>query len=131
MGLFLHNFLYFHTWYYPTKKLNMGMRSLQNILPSVRFPNFGNVSCSFFSVFLKKKRSQIYEKLVDKNGPFLSKDFLSKFPCFFAQLFVFPFFFFNPNIRMRSLPNILPPVFPYFCVFLEKLQRKNWKKAAR
>ena len=44
-------------------------------------------------------------------GPFLSKYFLSKFPDIFsAQFFVLPYFKKNPNIGMRSLPNIFPSV---------------------
>ena len=50
-------------------------------------------------------------------GPFLSKDFLSKFPAFFFRavfrISIFSFFF--PKIKMRSVPNILPSVkFPNY-----------------
>ena len=46
------------------------MRSLPNILPSVKFPNFGNVSCfSYFSRFSWKKRGKFGKKLLDKTGP--------------------------------------------------------------
>ena len=48
------------------------MQSLPNILPPVKFPNFGIVSCfSCFSWFLgeKKKRKIWKKKLLDKNGP--------------------------------------------------------------
>ena len=49
------------------------MRSLPNMLPSVKFPNFGKVSCfSIFPVFLGKKKGKIWgEKLLDKNGPYI------------------------------------------------------------
>ena len=78
-----------------------------------------------------------------QEGPFLPKDFLSKFPGWgFAQFFVFPYFhFFFPKYWMRSLPNILPSVkfhtlemflfFLLFLFFLEKKKKKIWEKVAR
>ena len=75
-------------------------------------------------------------------GPFLSKEFLSKFPYFFfAQFFVFPYFpLFFPNIGMRSLPNILPSVkfpnfgnasfFPWFSCFSWKKNVENLEKSS-
>ena len=54
---------------------NVGMRSVPNTLPSLKFPNFGNASCcpcfSCFSLFFlqKKKRRKSGKKLFDTNGP--------------------------------------------------------------
>ena len=49
------------------------MRSLSNILPSVKFPIFGNVTCfsCFTCFFLGKKRGKFGEKLLDKNGLYI------------------------------------------------------------
>ena len=51
------------------------MRSLPNILPSVKFPKVGNVSCfSRLSCFTwKMKRGKFQKKLLDKNGPYYFK----------------------------------------------------------
>ena len=87
-------------------------------------------------------------------GPFISKDFLSKFPyiyfevciyLFFAQFFVRSISIFPPpkkipNIGKRSVPNILPSVkFPnfgnvscfscFFCFSWEKKEEKLGKKS--
>ena len=53
--------MYFHIFqfFFP----NIGMRSLPNILPSVKFRNFGNFSCfSCFSCFSWKKKGKIWGK---------------------------------------------------------------------
>ena len=49
----------------------VGMRRVPNILPSIEFLNFGNVSClsraSYF--FLEKKRRKIWGKVVRQERP--------------------------------------------------------------
>ena len=47
------------------------MRSLPNSLPSVKFPNFGNVSrfSIFFCFSYKKKEENLEKTLLDKSGP--------------------------------------------------------------
>ena len=64
-------FLYFHTFHFFSP--NIGLRSVQNILPSVKFPNFENVKYPNFenvSCFSwKTKEENLEKKLLDKNGP--------------------------------------------------------------
>ena len=58
---FSHNFC---LSYFLSVFPNIGMRSLPNILPSAKFPNFGNVSCfSCFSCFSTKKKEENLEKV--------------------------------------------------------------------
>ena len=57
---------------------NIGIQSLPNILLSVKFPSFGNVSCfSCFSCFSWGiKEEKLGETLLDKNGPKRAKSAL-------------------------------------------------------
>ena len=72
------DFVFVQFWYYHIFHCffsNVGMRSVPNTLPSLKFPNFGNASCCpcfscFFLFFLpKKKRRKSGQKLFDTNGP--------------------------------------------------------------
>ena len=48
------------------------MRSVPYTLPSVSFPNFGNVSCfTAFAVFLTKKEENMGKKTVLEERPFM------------------------------------------------------------
>ena len=66
--IFFAQFLYFHIFLFFSKYW-----SLRNILPSVKFPNFGNLSCfSCFVVFSWKKKEENLEKKcsIRTNGPY-------------------------------------------------------------
>ena len=122
------------------------MRSLPNILPSVKFPNFGNFSYfSCLSCSWKKKRGNFGKKLLDKNGPkVLIEGLLSKFPGYFSRnCFVFPYFpsFFSKYWNAKpskyfalSLLNFqtleMFPVFPAFPVFIGKKRVKFGKSCS-
>ena len=61
-NFFSRNFLYFHIFQF---FFHIGMRSVPNILPYVKFPKFGNVSCFSW----KTKEEKLGKKLFDKNSP--------------------------------------------------------------
>ena len=109
-------FLNFRIFHYSAPTI--GMRSVPNILPSVKFPNFGNVSCfSCFCCFSWEKREEKLEKKMFDKGRSYRRTLCLKFQIFFLRIFLYfhIFQFFFPTIRMRRLPNILPSVkFPNF-----------------
>ena len=115
---FAHFFVfpYFPFFYFPSS----GMRSLPNMLPSVKFPNFEMFPAfPAFPVFLEKIRG----KNGKKND--YRRTFGLNFQIFFRAICCISVFsFFSPNIGMRSLPNISPslkfPNFGKFPVFLGK-----------
>ena len=89
-----------------------------------------------------RERSGKYGNLLPKvlwQGPFLLKDFMSKFPDFFSRIFSYSTFsIFFLHIGIRNLPNILPSVkfqtwemssvFPALPVFVGKWRGKIGKK---
>ena len=101
------------------------MRSLPDILPSVKFLNFGNIflfSC-FFLFILEKTRGDFWKRLLDKNGPTCISAMPRLILRYSIWIFIDPKMY--PHTYIRSMMFFL-----HFLghVLIGREQRHHWRR---